>query len=263
MGMSAKGIALWLVLFSVVITVFSGPAFCAPAGTGPTDAAERLFEAFVTGLKPESAEMILDGGPDENGRVRRIYLDLTGCEMDEVRIDSLKIDAYEVIFTPPSTWDEEGPDVEEMLAVKAVARILEKDVNRALMIKQIGDDEEHWHDLSLDFRNGGIYARGYYLAKFIFRLDILLEIDGRFDIRGGREIWLDDYTIRVNRVDVPDGLAERAVSRIQPIIDLNEFPFPLTLDRIIQEDDRIVIRSRLEPKPFEGRTFTYQAADDS
>jgi hypothetical protein len=263
MGMSAKGIAFRLALFFVVITVFSGPAFCAPAGDEGTDAAERLFEAFVSGLKPESAEMILEEGPDEKGRVRRIYLDLTGCEMDGVRIDSLRIDACEVIFTPPSTWDKQGPDVEEMLAVKAVARILEEDVNRALLIKQIGDDEEHWHDLSLDFRNGGIYARGYYLAKFIFRLDILLEIDGRFDIRRGREIWLDDYTIRVNRVDVPDGLAERAVSRIQPIIDLNEFPFPLTLDRIIQEDGRIVIRSRLEPEPFEGRTFTYQAADDS
>ncbi|MFP4482530.1 MAG: LmeA family phospholipid-binding protein [Thermovirgaceae bacterium] len=256
--MSAKGISFWLAFFFVIITVFSGPAFSAQASDDKFNAAEILFDAFVTGLKPESAEMILDGDPDENGRVRRIYLDLKGCVMDEVRIDRLKIDACEVIFTPPSTWDEEGPDVEEMLSVKAVARILEEDVNQALLVKQIGDDDEHWHDLSLDFRNGGIYARGYYLARFIFRLDILLEIDGHFDIRRGREIWLDDYTIRVNRVNVPDGLADRAVSRIQPIIDLGEFPFPLTLDRIIQEEDKITIRSRLDPESFEGRTFTYQ-----
>jgi hypothetical protein len=257
MDMYRKGIHVLLILFFAVATAFSGQAFSAQAETEQTDAGERLFQAFVEGLKPESAKMILDGGPDENGRVRRIYLDLTGCEMDEVRIDSLKIEACEVTFTPPGTWDEKGPDIEDMLTVKAVARILEEDVNRALLVKQFGDDDEHWHDLSLDFRNGGIYARGYYLAEFIFRLDILLEIEGRFDIRQGQEIWLDDYTIRVNRVDVPDGLAERAVSRIQPIIDLGEFPFPLRLDRIIQEEDQITIRSRLEPEPFEGRTFTY------
>jgi hypothetical protein len=259
--MFRKGVFVLLILFFAITMAFSGPAFSARAETGPADAGERLFDAFVEGLKPESAKMILDGGPDENGRVRRIYLDLTGCEMDGVRIDNLKISACEVIFTPPETWDEEGPDIEEMLTVKATARILEEDVNRALLVKQFGDDEEHWHDLSLDFRNGGIYARGYYLAEFIFKLDILLEIEGRFDIRHGKEIWLDDYTIRVNSVDVPDGLAERAVSRIQPIIDLGEFPFPLTLDRIIQEEDQITIRSRLAPEPFAGRSFTYQRED--
>lgn len=248
---------LYVLSIYIVSAVLSGCALPAWSNHCEEEAATRLFESFVTGLKPESAKMIIDGGPDENGRVRRIYLDLQGCVMDDVRIDRLRIDACEVIFTPPSTWDEDGPDVDEMLSVKAVARILEEDVNTALMLKQIGNDNEHWHDLYLDFRDGGIYARGYYLAKFIFRLDILIEIEGRFDIRRGREIWLADYNVRVNRVDVPEGLAERAVSSIQPIINLDDFPFPLTLDRIVQEDGMITIRSRLEPEPFDGKTFLH------
>jgi hypothetical protein len=228
------------------------------AGHDEEAAAQRLFDAFVSGLKPETMEMIVDGGPDENGRIRRIYLDLEGCELGGVRIESLKIDASDVTFTPPATWDEKGPDVKEMLDVKASAVILEQDVNEALLVKQFGNDDEHWHDLSLDFREGGIYARGYYLAQFIFKFDILLEMEGSFAVRHGQEIWLDDYKVRVNKVDVPDGLTQRAISRIQPVIDLGEFPFPLVLDSIIQEEDKVVIKSRLEPKPFEGRTYTFK-----
>jgi hypothetical protein len=83
-------------------------------------------------------------------------------------------------------------------------------------------------------------------------------MEGSFAIRHGQEIWLDDYKVRVNKVDVPDGLTQRAISRIQPVIDLGEFPFPLVLDSIIQEEDRVVIKSRLEPIPFEGRTYTFK-----
>ncbi len=224
--MLKKSFAGVTMVFGLVLFLLFGAPLPASAGHDEEAAAQRLFDAFVSGLKPETMEMIVDGGPDKNGRVRRIYLDLEGCELGGVRIDRLKIDASDVTFTPPATWDEKGPD--------------------------------HWHDLSLDFREGGIYARGYYLAQFIFKFDILLEMEGSFAVRHGQEIWLDDYKVRVNKVDVPDGLTQRAISRIQPVIDLGEFPFPLVLDSIIQEEDRVVIKSRLEPKPFEGRTYTFK-----
>ncbi len=218
-----------------------------------------LFRAFAEGLKPESMEMILDEEPDDSGRVRHMYLDLYGCDLGGVRIDRLEIEAVDVQFTPTCEWKESGPDIENMLAVYAQAIIMEKDVNEAISDEAFGDGDEHWHDVALDFRENGVYVKGYYLANFIFRLDILIELEGHFGIVGGKQVWLEDYTMRVNRVDLPDYITERAIGKIQPIIDLEDFVFPLTLREVVQEEDRVTLRSRVLPRRIEGILYKYQA----
>lgn len=218
-----------------------------------------LFSAFADGLKPESMQMILDDEPDEDGRVGHLYLDLHGCELGGVRIDRLEIEAVDVKFTPPSDWPEKGPDIENMLAVYAQTTILEKDVNAAISDAAFGDDDEHWHDITIDFKDNGIYVKGYYLATVIFKLDILLELEGRFGIVKGKQVWLEDYTMSVNRVDVPDFITERAIGNIQPIIDLDEFVFPLTLKTVIQKDDMVTLQSVVLPKRFPGIQYDFKS----
>ena len=218
-----------------------------------------LFKAFAEGLKPESMQMVLSEEPDENGKVGHLYLDLYGCDLGGVRIDRLEIEAIDMQFTPPGEWDKKGPDIESMLAVYAQATILEKDVNTAISDAAFGDDDEHWHDITLDFRDNGVYVKGYYLATVIFKLDILLELEGRFGIVKGKQVWLEDYTMKVNRVDVPDFITERAIGKIQPIINLEEFVFPLTLKTVIQKDDRVTLQSRVLPGRFSGIQYKYEA----
>lgn len=218
-----------------------------------------LFSAFADGLRPESMQMVLNDEPDEDGRVGHLYLDLYGCDLGGVRIDRLEIEAVDVQFTPPSEWAKKGPDIENMLAVYAQTTILEKDVNAAISDAAFGDDDEHWHNITLDFRDNGVYVKGYYLATVIFKLDILLELEGRFGIVKGKQVWLEDYTMRVNRVDVPDFITERAIGNIQPIINLEEFVFPLTLETVILKEDRVTLQSRVLPKCFSGIQYNFKA----
>jgi hypothetical protein len=217
-----------------------------------------LFDAFLSGLRPESMEMILDGVPDENGRVRRIYLDLEGCRVGHVRIERLQVDAMDVTFTHPSTWDETGPGVELALLVRTKARVCERDVDAALRSGIFGGVEKNWQDMRLKFRDGGVYVKGY---KKILFLNIFFELQGRFGIRDGRELWLTDYSMRINNVNAPEGLTERTVSQIQPLIDLRTFPFPLKLKRAVQIKDYLILESRNPPEPFEGIHFQYKVGE--
>ena len=50
----------------------------------------------------------------------------------------------------------------------------ENDINQNLLQKEFGDND-HWHNLQLDIHPGGIYAKGYYLVRMLFKLDILIE----------------------------------------------------------------------------------------
>lgn len=228
-----------------------------PADSGEknkTDS-EMLFDAFSKGLRPESMVMILDGEPDENGRVRRIYLDFVGCYVGQVRIDRFYVEALDVTFTPPSIWNEKEPEVRNVLLVRAKTKICEDDVKIALRSDKFNKKDDNWHDIQLNFRDSRAYVSGYKKIAF---LDIFFELQGRFDIRHGGEVWLADYSMRINRLNAPESLTEKTISRIQPLIDLGRFPFPLTLRRISQERDYIILESRVAPESFEGTTFLYK-----
>lgn len=227
----------------------------------PDTRGARLLKEFTEQMKPEMVEMILDEEPDDSGRVRYLFMDMKGPIIGGVRIERLTLDAFDVQFTPPSDWKGEEIEILDILLVHANTSITEKDVNETLSRKAFGDDE-HWHDLQLDFRPEGIYARGKYLAKFIIKLDILIEIMGDFKIVKKQQIWLDNCTIKVNRVAIPETVTDRAISKIQPVIDLSRFIFPLELDSVKQDEERIYIRSRILPEPFDGITYRYFAAPE-
>lgn len=217
---------------------------------------KKLLDHFVKEFSPEEITMIIDEEPNEKGYVRDIFLDIRGCSIGGVRIDSLTLRAMGVQMNAPSEWDRKGLDAKEILNVHALARILEKDLNNNLLSKEFGDDD-HWHNLQVDMRPDGIYARGNYLVTVLFRLDILIEIFSRFKIVDRKEVWLDDYTLKVNRVDVPQFITDKAVSEIQPLLDLGKFVFPLRLHSISYDEKSLTISSRVLPESFEGIRYRY------
>ncbi|MBN1333770.1 MAG: DUF2993 domain-containing protein [Synergistales bacterium] len=216
----------------------------------------RIMREFVEGMDPMEAEMIIDRQPDGSGHLNRIYMNLDRPLIGGVRLDNLSFEALDVQFNPVSEWGSSPVEVKDMLAVYAEGILLEDDINRSLQSREFGGDE-HWHDLKLDFRSSGISAKGYYLAEFIFKLDILIEINGELAIRNKQQIWLDNYTLKVNRVDVPRRITDKAISKIQPILDLSRFIFPLDLDSVEMDSKQILIRSRYLPEKFDGIVYRY------
>jgi len=216
----------------------------------------RIMREFVDGMDPLEAEMIIDRQPDESGRLKRIYVNLKRPLIGGVRLENLSFEALDVRFNPAGEWESGPVEVQDMLAVYAEGILLEDDINRSLQNREFGGDE-HWHDLKLDFRSSGIFAKGYYLAEFIFKLDILIEINGELAIRNKRQIWLDNYRLKVNRVDVPRRITDKAISKIQPILDLSRFIFPLDLDSVEMDSKQILIRSRYLPEKFDGIVYRY------
>lgn len=253
---TAKILLSFLLVIVFIIPASSQQLYEFRGHVTPDTRGARLLQEFVQQMQPEMVEMIVDEEPDNSGRVRYLYMDLKGPIIGGVRIERLTLDAVDVQFTPPSEWNGEEIEILNILLVHALTSITEKDVNETLSKKAFGNDE-HWHDLQLDFNPEGIYARGNYLAKFLIKLDILIEIMGDFKIVHKQQIWLDNYTLKVNRVSVPDTVTERAIAKIQPVIDLSRFIFPLELHSVKQDEERIYIRSRLLPKPFDGIIYRY------
>ncbi|HOR54525.1 MAG TPA: hypothetical protein PLM30_04820, partial [Synergistales bacterium] len=79
--------AVFFALLLLACPAFAGQTYQFKGEVNGITRGALLFKAFAEGLKPESMEMILDEEPDETGRVRRVFLDLFGCELGGVRIE--------------------------------------------------------------------------------------------------------------------------------------------------------------------------------
>jgi hypothetical protein len=213
-----------------------------------------LFQALQKQFSPEEMTMIIDEEPREDGRVRHIYMDLTGPRLGGVRIEKLAVEAWDVKFNPVEEWSrpvEDPLEVEEVLHTYAEGVITEVDLNEDLLQKKFGDEKD-WRDLYLDFTPQGLHAQGKYRVKFLFTFDMLIEIYGVLGLRKGQEIWLEDYHFKVNKVNVPESLTRSAVEELQPLLDLGRYMFPLKLQTLEMDNEKVLLQSSTLPQPFEG-----------
>ena len=224
------------------------------------DPVSHLLAYYVNRFAPEELFLLIDEQPDDSGRIRDLYMNLTGVPVGGVRLEKLVFRMNGAQFNPSSEWAAGNIELKEALQIYAYCLLKEEDVNRRLAVATIGRDD-HWSNLSMRISPSGLNAQGTYSARVLFvTLNILIEIDSGLRIVDNRSIWLDNYTIRVNNLDVPDYVTRRAVAQIQPLLDLGRFPLPLRLHSINLENGRAEFSTRIPPMPFQGGiTYHYRA----
>ena len=119
---------------------------------------------------------------------------------------------------------------------------------------EIGDD--HWRNVHVDIRPEGLFARGYYVTGGSVSLKILVELSTKLEVRS-KKIWLKDYSLSVNNAE-KTALVEEAVKDLQPVVDLEGFVFPLSVDRIEMGETSIKMVTKTMPQSFDGIMFKYK-----
>jgi hypothetical protein len=135
------------------------------------------------------------------------------------------------------------------------ATVKEEDINRALL----DHTDEHWKDVMVDVRPGELFARARYHVQGAVSLKILVEVSTGLKMTG-RQVWLDNYRLEVNNAEKTSVIRDD-IDKLQPILDMEEFVFPLDLREITMDDEKIVFASRVEPKVFEGIRYVYRAGE--
>jgi hypothetical protein len=220
------------------------------------DSVSRLLKKYVEEFSPEELLLEIDEQPDD-GRFRDLYMDLRGVLVDGVRLDRLTFHMSDVQFNDPSDWSENDESL-SALQIYAYCLLEEDDINRRLSAATFGKDG-HWKNISMKISPSGLYARGVYSADLLFfSLNILLEVESGLRIVRNKELWLDDYKVRVNALGVPDYVTRKAISQIQPLLDLGRFPLPLRLHSVEFRKGMAVLSTRRLPDPLQnGIVYRY------
>lgn len=255
---------LWLYALALLCFAWEGAAAASDfefrGGIEPKDPTSRLLAFYVNRFTPEELTLTIDGEPDASGRYRDLYMDLTGVMIEGVRLDKLTFRMLDVQFNAPENWASGDVECRSALRIYAYGRILQDDINRSLEARTFGEDD-HWRHVAMTIAPEGLKGRGYYMAKVLFvTLDILIEIDSGLKIVGNKELWLKDPQVKINRLDLPDYITNQALSQIQPLLDLNRFPLPMSLHKVELEEGRAILSTRVLPEPMErGVTYHYTA----
>ena len=224
-------------------------------GVSFADPVDDLLGYYVSRFGVERGEIIVDALPDETGRFTDIYMSLKGLVIEDLRIDNVTVRMKGVQFNEPSNWKDGNVECKDAISIQGVANIFEDDINNAIKAKTFGDGRDEWHDLSMKIEPSGLSGRGYY--KFGI-LDILIEITSNLRVVKGKELWLKDPQVKINKMDLPDYVTKQALSKIQPLVNLNEFPLPLSLHKVELKKGNAILSTRSLPQPFsEGLRYSY------
>jgi hypothetical protein len=246
-------LALFLLLFFPLLARGQEIHTCTGNFT-PASRGEGLLKALVDFSDPDSVELVLDGEPDENWNVRDLFFHVKGGRFaGKIRVEEIALSASFVSFAPPG--EGRGLSVKKAMRSNLQVSLLESDVNGAIRMFTSEKDGD-WKDVSVRFvppRN--LEARGRYHLKNP-GLVILAEVSTGLAIRDGVEIWLEDTQLKINRGEQTDTVRE-AIRKLQPVVDIRKFPFPVTLAVLKTGNGRLEIASRTRPCPFDGIVYRY------
>jgi len=245
----------------VFLLLFSAPVYSADFSykgkVEPTNETSQLLKFYINKFDPESFLLIIEEEPDETGLYRSVYMDIIGCIISGVRLDRLTFKLVDAQFNSPAEWESGEVKCLSALEVYATCRLLEDDVNTDLKKRVIGDGDDKWRNLQLRITPKGISGSGEYSVRLLLSFNILIEIESKLRIVEGKEVWLLDPLLRLNRLDVPDYVTNMALDQIQPLLKLKTLPFPLKLNKITFKEKEALFETRVLPSKIEGITYTY------
>ncbi len=220
----------------------------------PETNGEKLLSILVSITNPEVLELRLDEEPDDQGNIRNLHILVKGASLGGFRLEKLALESSFLELNTPPEWDADAKNpvvVKDVLRTNFEAVILEKDVNRALQSQ--GGDE--WRKVSVDLKPGFMTARGYYHVKNP-GLTLLAEVKTGLQIKKGKELWLKDPELKINHDEQTDAVRD-AIRKLQPLVDIRDLPFPITLADLSIDETKLRLATRTAPKPFEGLLLRY------
>lgn len=229
-----------------------------PACAAP-DYGQELFDILLARVEPARAELCLQEMPAADGTIPWAYLECQNADVSGMNVRSLRVEVFDAVVTPPAQWkDVEYPRVKSMLACRAEGIFTQDDVNAFLRNRFFGHEKE-WERVSVKLENDRVYAEAtcavdVKLMRVKLRMEVSCRVVGR-----GTGIWLEDVIVKVNGKKLSKVLVNKAIAKIQPVLDMSKYNLPLYLTKIELSDGVCRVATRLPPHGMtDGLKWEYE-----
>ena len=206
------------------------PEITAQIASDPSIIERKLISSMNKLLEnPATLSIELTPIDDEEtalGKFKKIVVHTSRGSVDNLTLNRADIDFEDVQLDTRKLLVEDKIDPVSMSNINMDVSILETDLNAFLEAKSKSIKVDRPRIL---IKNDNMELSGstkYGLVKVEFWAT------GRLSIKEGREIWFHSNKMKVNRMTMPRSFVGMIIKKINPVLDLQKFPFKLNLDAI-------------------------------
>lgn len=206
------------------------PAITAQIASDPGIIERKLISSMNKVLEnPASLSIALTPISAEdtaNGRFKKVMVHTIDGSVDNLTLNRADIDFEDVQLDTTKLLNEEKIDPVSMSNIYMDVSILETDLNKFLEAKSKSIKVDRPR---IEISSGSMKLSGstkYGLVKVEFWAT------GDLSVKEQREIWFHARKMKVNRMTMPRSFVGMIVKQINPVLNLDKFPFKLNLDAI-------------------------------
>ena len=172
-----------------------------------------------------------------------IYFDslsikLNNALFDSLNVETASIDINKISFDAVALFLNGRLRVKAQKEISAEIKMAESDLNEYLKFKaeKIKVRRPYVKFDKEKLMLGGNVKYGVFVIKF--------DAAGVFKIVDGTKIHFDIKKLEVNRMRMPGNFVRKIISQINPIMDLDKFPFKLVMKSITVSDKYLIFSSK-------------------
>jgi hypothetical protein len=174
---------------------------------------------------------------------------MTGGVIDGIRIEKMKLlaELEETIVPNENGSESSKSSLAKMIrSSKGEVVLAEKDVNDYF---KKNENPDGFSNLQFDFTPAGFTATGNFITKIIIDLDLPIFAKGILGLHDNG-VYLDKTSITVKGINQPDALTNLLLSKINPLLEFKDIPFPVAFEKIKMTEKAAVMTG--EPREFKG-----------
>ena len=219
--------------------------FCLMANTGNAleqiGMPEAIGKNIVAEFRPEAAVIKVKN--------KTAWIEMTGGVIDGIRIEKMKLlaELEETIVPNENGSESSKSSLAKMIrSSKGEVVLAEKDVNDYF---KKNENPDGFSNLQFDFTPAGFTATGNFITKIIIDLDLPIFAKGILGLHDNG-VYLDKTSITVKGINQPDALTNLLLSKINPLLEFKDIPFPVAFEKIKMTEKAAVMTG--EPREFKG-----------
>ena len=203
--------------------------------------AEKIGISMLSLFSPDSIKVQISDGSV------KAWIEMSGGTIDRIRIEKIRLSAELESMPSAARINSESSKLEEIIK-DSVGEITlaEKDVNDHF---RNNENPDGFSDLRFDFKEEGFSATARFRTKFIIEIDLPVTAKGILVLRN-EAVCLEDVVIAAEGIRQPELLSKMIISKINPLLEFKDIPFPVTFERIIMTESAAVMTGR--PQEFKG-----------
>ncbi|MDD2714761.1 MAG: LmeA family phospholipid-binding protein [Candidatus Wallbacteria bacterium] len=200
----------------------------------------KITESLKEHLQSQTVEVTADFGKVSEtlgGKLKSARIEMKNGHFNLLKIEHALFVMYNPVIDVDKLWNQNDLILKKCEQIDFLIEIREQDLNEFLTTRE---GKLHVERPTVKLTDNEIQLKGY---GEVLKVKVKFMINGKFELADRKKINFIPWKVKFNSIPLPKMMISKLVSRINPVLDLNDFPFDLQLEQIISKPEKLIFKN--------------------